>query len=47
MECAEAEHAPEGTLAAPVATWRDGEFAGNIIFVVVDVETDWPVKVLE
>lgn len=47
VECAEAEHASEGTPTAPVAMWRDGEFAGNVIFVVIDVEPNWAVNVLE
>lgn len=47
VECAEAKHAPEGTPTAPVATRRDGKFAGYVVFVVIDVEPDWPVNVLE
>lgn len=47
MKCAEAEHAPQSTFAAPVATWRNGKLAGDVVFVVVDVQTQRPVNVLD
>lgn len=47
VQRAEAEHAPERTFTAPVAAWGDGELAGDVVFLVVDVETKWPVDVLD
>lgn len=46
MKCAEAEHAPQCTFTAPVATWGNGKLASDVIFVVVDVQTERPVDVL-
>lgn len=47
VQRAEAEHTPERTFTTPVAAWGDGELAGNVVFLVVDVETEWPVDVLD
>lgn len=46
MERAEAEHTPESTFTTPVSPWGNGQLTGDVVFVVVDVETEWPVDVL-
>jgi len=46
MQRAIAQDAAEGALAAPVAARVDGDFADDVIFLVVDPEGEGTVEVL-
>lgn len=46
MQSTVSKDAAEGTRSAPVLGWSDGDETGQIIFVIVDIEVQWPREML-